>query len=402
MNGQTLVPEHFLAILGVLLFFGLILPRLLRPLHLPFATSLILVGAVLGPHGLGVVFPEETLFLFGLLGATFYMLLAGTEARALGIHLSEPTTFRMVVPTSLLPAATGVAIARAFGQEWAPSLFVGIVFLSSSIMVVFGVVGALHIGRTRTGRLLKRVAIIEDLTASVLAFLLFQTLDPHERFPLPILGGLLLSSVVILRMFLPEVVTFFFARFGERSGAQHEARIRLVIGLFLLVIFAYSALDVHPVIAAFLVGFALAEVPDMPALRERLETLGYGIFIPVFLFVVGLDTDLTVLTRLDSGDALALVILLGAVGSKVLGGLLGAVWAGVRGREIWIASFATTGKLVVPLTSTYAARELGIVDAELFSALVIVSVVSSIFAPVVASLVARGTPAEPESGGADD
>ena len=392
VGGGTGVPEHFLAVLGVLLFFGLLLPRLLKPLHLPFATSVILVGSLLGPYGVGLIQPDDSLALFGFLGGAFYMLLAGSEARGLGIKPRERATLRMVLVNSIVPAGTGVAIARWFGYDWRAALFLGTVFLSSSIMLVFGIVGAAGLGRTVAGRLLKRVAVVQDLTASLLAFLLFQTLDPN-RFPLPILAGLVFSSVVILRMFLPEIVEFFFARFEEKGGDEHEARLRLVIALFLLVTFAYSALDVHPVIAAFLVGFALAEVLTSPALQDRLETLGYGLFIPVFLFVVGLDTGLHVLTRFGPDDSLAFVVLIGAVGSKALSGYLGGRWAGLRSRDAWVAGVASTAKLAVPLTATYAAYDLAIIEAELFSAIVVLSVVTAVLAPLLVSALARSSSA---------
>jgi len=214
-------PAHFLALLGLVLFFGLLLPQLLRPLHLPFATSLILVGSVMGPHGLGYVEPDASLVLFGFLGATFQMLLAGTEARSLGVGPRDSAIYRLLLTNGALPAVVGIVIARSFGYDWTESSFVGIVFLSSSIMLNFGMVSALGSEYTRVGHLVKSLVVVEDLGASILAFLLFQTLQPHQRFPLPILAGLLLASVVLLRMFLPEVVAFFFRRFEER-GQQHR------------------------------------------------------------------------------------------------------------------------------------------------------------------------------------
>jgi Kef-type K+ transport system membrane component KefB len=381
-------PESFLAILGVLLFFGLLLPRLLKPLHLPLSTVLILVGALLGPNGTGFFQPDPGITLFGFLGATFHMLLAGTEAHSLDFRLRDPRTMRVLVPNALLPGMVGTGIGLSFGYGWQPSLFLGIVFLSSSIMLVFGMVSALRLGRSTTGRLIKRVSVIEDLAASILAFVLFQTLAPHPRFPLPILGGLLLSSVLILRMFLPELMAFAFEKLGEDEGTDPEARLRLVIALMLVVIFGYASFDVHPVIGAFLVGFALSTVPQAAALRNRLETLGYAFFIPIFFFVVGLDTDLTVLLGLGSGSAVALSILAGSVGSKLVGGLLGGLWAGLDRREAAFVGLASTVKLAVPLSATYAARELGILDAELFSAVVTTSVMTSIVAPLVLPLIA--------------
>ncbi|UCC24761.1 MAG: cation:proton antiporter [Gemmatimonadales bacterium] len=391
-------PTDFLAILGVLLFFGLLLPRVLRPLHLPLATSLILVGAVMGPHGLALVELDPGLALVGFLGATFHMLLAGTEARELGLRPTDPDTIRVLALNAVVPGLVGVAVARGFGYEWRPALFVGIVFLSSSIMLVFGVVRTLGLARARVGRLLKRVAVVEDVAASVLALALFQTLAPHPRYPFPILAGLLLSSVVLLRMFLPEVVGYLFTRFQDEDGLEPEARLRLVIAVMLLVIFAYSAFDVQPVVAAFLVGFALAGIPAVAPLRKRLETLGYAFFIPVFLFVVGLETDLAVLARFEPENLLAVAVLATAVGSKVVTGFLGCRWTGLPSRDAALFSVASTMKLAVPLSATYVASDLGLIDARLFSALVLLSVATSLLPPLLLPLVARIGAAQTDAG----
>ncbi len=386
-------PEHFLAILGVVLFFGLLLPQLLRPLHLPFATSLVLVGSILGPNGTGYVALDDSLILFGFLGAMFQMLLAGSEARTLGPILPNRDTAKLLVLNGILPASVGIAIARLFGYGWTASLFTGIVFLSSSLMFVFSMIESAGLKRSKAGRLVSRVAVVEDVGASILAFVLFQTIHPHHRFPLPILAGLLLSSVVILRMFLPEIVAFFFRRF-EEQGDMHESRLRFLVALFLLVIFGYSTLDVHPVISAFLVGFAVAEIPESTKLRARLETLAYGIFIPVFLFVVGLQIDLSVLWRLHPADALTSAILVGAIGSKLLGGFAGSRWAGLDNRDASAVAVSSTAKLAVPLSATYAAYDLNLLDQALYSAIVITAVATTLFAPLALFWLRRGAPQE--------
>jgi Kef-type K+ transport system membrane component KefB len=76
-------------------------------------------------------------------------------------------------------------------------------------------------------------------------------------------------------MAVKQVVASFFRRLDETEEDKHEGRLRLVVALLLLVVFGYSTLDVHPVFAAFLVGFALAEIPESAQLRDRLESLGF-------------------------------------------------------------------------------------------------------------------------------
>jgi Kef-type K+ transport system membrane component KefB len=57
-------------------------------------------------------------------------------------------------------------------------------------------------------------------------------------------------------------------------------------------------------------------------------------------------------------------------------------------------ALASTAKLAVPLSATYAAKDLGILDPELFSAIVIVSVATSMIVPLApAPLGRRSTPA---------
>ena len=176
-------------------------------------------------------------------------------------------------------------------------------------------------------------------------------------------------------------MAFFLRRFGDEADGKRSG-VRFIVALLLLVTFGFSTLDVHPVIGAFLVGFALAAVPEASQLRERLDTLGYGLFIPVFLFVVGIETDLRVLAQLRPSDAIALTILVGAVGSKLVGGFVGARWAGLLAREAAMVAISSTAKLAVPLSVTYAARDMGIVDSELFSAIVLVSVATSTLVPL--------------------
>ena len=56
--------EHNVLILFIILFLGLIVPHLFKKLKLPLVTSLILIGAVLGPNGLNYVKHNEVIVFF--------------------------------------------------------------------------------------------------------------------------------------------------------------------------------------------------------------------------------------------------------------------------------------------------------------------------------------------------
>ena len=277
-------------VLGVIFFFGLIIPQFFKRLHLSFATSLIVLGAVMGPFGIGYVEIDETMRIFGLLGATFIIELAGFETETLQIRQAGRPLLLQALVSGVLPFTTGLVIAKAFGYPWPVSIFAGILFLSSSILLVFSHIRSLKLEYTKLGDTIESIVAIQDLASAFLFFVVFKYLDPHHRFPLPILLGLLISSVIILRMFVPEIVRYFFKKF-ERAGDEYESKTRLLLALLFFIILICSMLDVEPIIAAFLVGFILSEIPETEAANEKIASLGYAFFIPIYFFIVGLEFD---------------------------------------------------------------------------------------------------------------
>jgi Kef-type K+ transport system membrane component KefB len=387
--GKNMVfSERTLLVLAVILFFGLIIPQFFRRFQFPFSTSLIIVGSIMGPYGLNYVTPDETMKIFGFLGATFLMLLAGFEAQTLPIRRLGKAIYRLSAWSAVLPFSAGVGIALLFDYSWQTALFIGTLFISSSILLVFSEVSYLQLKETRLGNTMESLATIQDLGSALLLFVLFKYFEPHSRFPLPILLGLLLSSVIILRMFLPEVVLFFFERF-ERTRDEYESKLRLVIALLFFVILIYAALDVEPIIAAFLVGFSLSEIPESASVKEKIRSFGYGFFIPIYLFIVGVEIDLGILLSLDFRNVLLMSLVAAALISKLLGGLLGARGAGFSRKEALLIGVVSTQKLTVVLSAAYVGLQLAIIDNALFTGVVIVVVLGALAGPLLSAFIRK-------------
>ena len=380
------VAEHSLAVLGVVLFVGLLVPELLVRFHIPFATSLIFVGAALGPHGLARIQVDETLTLFAFLGATFQMLLAGIEAGGLDLRPFERGNVVLFFGGGLLPALMGFGLAFAFELGWTGALLTASVFMSSSILMVFSISDQANFGRAGLGLRLKSGTVLWELSSAFLAFILLELVDPHPRFSLSILVGLVLSFVVFLRLFVPEIIQYVFSRFDAPARVESERRVRFTLALLLLVLFLFTGLDVPPVIAAFLVGFALASARDTEVIRDKLHLVGYALFIPVFLFVVGLEVDLSILLSPDVRTLAVAAFVVTAVVSKFGGNYLATSSLGFSARERTLFSLASTTRLTIPITTTYAALKAGIVPPEFLSATVIISILTSVLVPILIGL----------------
>jgi CPA2 family monovalent cation:H+ antiporter-2 len=391
------VAEHSLAVLGVVLFVGLFVPELLLRFRIPFTTSVILIGAVLGPYGLDQIRVDDTLTLFAFLGATFQMLLAGIEAGGLDLRPFERANLLPYLGGGVLPAVMGAGLAVAFGLGWPAALLTASVFMSSSILLVFSTTEHAALGRPELVLRLKSSTVLWELSSALLAFVLLKLVDPHPRFALPILVGLVVSFVAFLRLFVPEIVRYAFSRFQARRGMESERRVRFTLALLLLVLFLFTGLDVPPVVAAFLVGFALASAPDTKAIHDKLHLVGYALFIPVFLFVVGLEVDLTILLQPDVRTLAVAAFVVTAVFSKFGGSYLATGRLGYSGRERRVFGLASTAKLTIPITATYAALKAGIVPPAFLSGTVIVSILTSVLVPMVLGFTST-TPEEGRGG----
>lgn len=391
------VAEHSLAVLGVVLFVGLLVPELLARFRIPFATSLILVGAVLGPYGLDQIRVDDTLTLFAFLGATFQMLLAGIEAGGLDIRPVERANVIPYLGGGVLPAIMGAGLAMAFGLGWTGALLTASVFMSSSILLVFSMSAHSALGSPALVLRLKSATVLWEISSALLAFVLLKLVDPHPRFSLPILVGLVISFVIFLRLFVPEIVSYAFARFHARTGTESERRVRFTLALLLVVLFLFTGLDVPPVVAAFLVGFALASARDTDVIQEKLRVVGYALFIPVFLFVVGLEADLTIFLQPDVRTLAVAAFVVTAVFSKFAGSYLATGRLGFSARERGVFGLASTAKLTIPITTTYAALKAGIVPSAFLSGTVIVSILTSVMVPAMLGFVSSRAREAPDA-----
>lgn len=380
-----------LPLLGLVLFFGLFVPTLFKWFHLPFATSLIWTGFILGPQMLNWVSSNDSLRLLGFIGAHFLMLLAGFESSRYTQWILQKKGLHLLFFSGFLPALVGFSISHFFAYNWTTSFFVGTLFLTSSLLITFSTLEKTSNLSTHFVELIKPLVSYLDLFGSLMAFVIFKSIEPHHRFSLPILLGLLVTFVILLRLFLPDLIHYFLHKFS--SPSEPEAPLRLVISVLLMVLFIFSFLDVPSIIAAYLVGYSLSQVPKIDDIREKLKTIGHGFFIPIFLFLVGLDLDFSFLKSFSHPPAAFLVLVFGALLSKILFGYWGAQLVGLDQRPSWIYSLLTSTRLTVALSISYTAYQAKIIDEIIYSSFITITAISTFLLPPLVMWIHKGVKA---------
>jgi len=260
----------------------------------------ILLGIVIGPHVLGWVSIDTPIQVMSLLGLAFLLLLAGFEVdyerfrgRLLGV---TALGYAMSFGLALL---IGLAL-HAGGLVKSP-LLVGIVLSATSLGIVIPVLKDAGQISTPFGQLVAAGASIAEIATIILLSLFFSREAGGIGVKLLLLGlfGLFVLAVA--------VVVFGAEHSMRISGTlvrlqDTTAQIRIRGAFLLLAVFVVLAerLGLEAILGAFLAGAILKlldrdEMLTHPEFRQKLEAVGYGVFVPVFFVATGVQFDLSAL-----------------------------------------------------------------------------------------------------------
>lgn len=375
--------DNSLLVLLLILLLGLFIPELFKRFKLPFITSIILVGAVLGPYGLNYIQSNEIIEFFGFLGFTFLMLMAGLETKLEYIKKSVDRIELLVLLNGGIPFVVGLFMTRALGYSWTTSLIIGTIFISSSIAIIIPSLQSAGLFKKREGQMIAASVMIEDALSLVLLSVIFQSIRPESSLPLPVYLIVLFGVVYMLYKYLPKIAEIYLASNAKMEDMEHEDQLRFVIVLLMAVLLFFSLLGVHPILAAFVVGVLLNKVVFSEIIYSKLHTLGYGIFVPVFFFIVGMDLNLHAIIGFDYANlGLVALIVLGVI-AKFVSGFVAGRMVGFNSETSQIFGSVSITQLTTTLAATYTAASVGLIDEQLTSAIIFLSVITTILGPIL-------------------
>jgi Kef-type K+ transport system membrane component KefB len=393
---SVITPEGTLAILLVILTLGLLVPEIFRRFNIPFITIVILAGALIGPYGLNYIQPNEIISFFGFLGMTFLLLMAGLETKVEKVYKYRKKIAMMAFLNGLIPFLVGLTIARIFGYSWLASLLVGTIFISSAIAIIIPSLKSAKLFEKNVGQVMLTSILAVDVMGLIIFGIIFQSISTNPTLPFEFFIVLLFASIAALFFFTPTISKYLL-RTRAANETQHESQLRFVIVFAIGALVLFSWIGVHPILAAFLVGLSLSF--SLPKDRSRviegkLHTLGYGLFIPVFLFVIGMEMNLRILARFDITNLLMVSIVFGLIISKFASGYVAGRMVKFSHKHALSFGSATMIKLTTTLAISYAAFSAGIFDTVLVTSMIILTMVTTFLGPLAVNYINREPPRE--------
>jgi Kef-type K+ transport system membrane component KefB len=384
-----MVVENTLLILLFVLSIGLIVPELFKKFRIPLLTLIILAGAITGPHGLNYVQLDDTINFFGFLGMAFLMFMAGLETDITKLSKSKYKIAIMSLFNGLIPFLVGLTITRIFGYSWTISILVGIIFISSSVAVIISTLKNNKSITQDVAQLILSAVMITDIVSLVALGFIFQSTSKITSLPLSIYFVILILSIIALFYIVPPVSKKIMQKkLSENKG--YERQLRFIITILVAVIIYFSFLGAHPILASFLAGLSLSGAilyDKSKIIISKLHTIGYGLFIPIFFFVIGMEMDISIFKEFDIKNIMMISLIVGLISSKFISGYFAGRLVKLSKKNSMIFGSISITQLTTTLAVTYAASSIGLLDSVLVTSIVILSIITTIVGPSLISYI---------------
>ena len=366
---------------GLAMAVFLTAPLVLQRYRLPGIVGIIVVGAAIGPNGLGILERGETMVLLGQVGIVYLMFVAGLE-----INLSQFVRYtdRSVVfgvLSFLVPQAVGtvVGVTVLDLSVGAASLFAAI--FASHTLLAYPVVARLGIATVES----VTVTIGGTIVTDTLALLVLAVVVAAERgelgplFWLELSGGLALFFAGVW-LLVPRLGRWFF------RTVERESYVEFLFVMVVLFGCAYLAevAGVEYIVGAFLAGLALNRlVPESGTLMNRIEFVGNALFIPFFLLSVGMLVDVRVLAAGRETATITLLFLVLVGTTKYAAAWLTARYYGYDRAETMTMFGLSVGQAAAALAIVLIGYDAGLFGDAMLNAVVLMILAVSVVSPAV-------------------
>ncbi len=366
---------HMLLPLAGILLGAKAAAQISHRLGLPAVFGELLIGLALGPSLLGWLAPTETLRLLADIGVILLMFMAGLETDMVAMRQVGKAATLTAVGGVLLPLFGGMAVGMAFGLAWRHALFLGAVLTATSVSISAQTLRELGRLRSREGATILSAAVIDDVLG-VVVFALVMSLSGEGNLLLTI-GKMVLFFPIA--WFVGDRVVPVLVRW-ERHLHHREASLALLLGLVMIYAWAAEALgSVAAITGAYLLGVVVARHTDESHIvHSGTSAVGYAFFIPIFFINIGLQARAEGLIAAPLFTGVLIVL---AIFTKIVGGGAGAWLGGFKARSSVQVGVGMISRGEVALVIAGAGLAGGLLDANIFSVLIIVTLATTLVTP---------------------
>ncbi len=375
-----------ITVFGITLLVIFLIPLIFSKLKLPGIIGLILAGMLLGTSGLNILDKSASIELLGNVGLIYLMFLAGLELDAGSFMVNKSKNITFGILTFTIPFLFGFLICRyILGYGFLPSLLIASMF-STQTMIAFPIVSRLRLTKTLPVEISLGGTIITD-TLVLLVLVIITSLSVNAGInSFLLLIPKILVFVIFVILILPRITQWFLKNLMSNQLAQYV--------FVLATVFTVSAiarfLGIEPIIGAFLAGIILnKQIPPTALLMNRIEFIGNALFIPIFLFYVGMLIDLNAFVSGYESIKLSAILISFAIITKWLAAFITQKIFRLKTLDRQLIFGLSTAHAAATIAIILVGYELHIVDINTLNATIVVIFVSCVASAMVTEKAAK-------------
>jgi Kef-type K+ transport system membrane component KefB len=388
-----------LLIVAVVAFLAPLVLSLTPARRLPTSALEIVVGIVLGPSVLGWVKVDLPLAILSVFGLAFLLFLSGLE-----VDLERLRGRVLVFVGSGFLLSFGLALLVGYGlfvaRQVVSPLLVAIILVATALGIVVPVLEDAGESDSAFGQLVIAGATFAEFGSIILLSLFFSREASSITTKLVLFAGFVLLAVsfafVALRLTRSRRIAAVLLQLQDTTA---QIRVRAAFLLLVAFVALASLLGLETILGAFVAGVILRfvagdQMPTHPQFRQKLEAVGFGVFVPVFFVTSGIQFDLAALISSPSTLVRVPIFLVALLLVRGLPAFLYRPLVGTR-RAI-VAGFLQATSLTFIVAATQIGTELGLITKPTGAALIAAGLLSVLIFPLLAlTILRRAKPVSP-------
>lgn len=385
---------EFLSLVIVVLaaFLTPIIVNRLNINFLPVVVAEILMGIVIGNSFLNIVERDSILNILSTLGFIFLMFISGLEIDFKAFKKDKRARQGQNDDESSIPGHLNLAltvfafimiisILLAYVFKWLglvdDVLLMVIIISTISLGVVVPTLKEMNIMRTTIGQFILLVAVLADLVTMIL-LTVYGAINGQGGSTIWLIGILVVFTAISYILGVQFKRMSFLQKLMDGTT---QIGIRAVFALIILLVALAEGVGAENILGAFLAGVVVSLLNPDEEMVEKLDSFGYGFFIPIFFIMVGVDLNIPSLIKEPKLLIIIPILIVAFIISKLIPVMFIRRWFDMK--TTIASAFLLTSTLSLVIAAAKISERLNAISAETSGILILSAVITCVFVPII-------------------
>jgi Kef-type K+ transport system membrane component KefB len=278
--------------LSIIIALATLIGGVMRLLKQPLIMGYILTGVVVGPHFLNILKDIESGEIFSLMGISILLFIVGLS---LSPHvIREVGKISLITGTGQVMFTTflGFMIAKGFGYEFIPSLYIAISLAFSSTIIILKLLSDKKDLEKLYGKIAIGFLIVQDIIATLILIGISSFTSGQDILQSALLVLIKGISAAIVLSFISY---YLLPKLSDFFAKSQEYLFLFAVGWGFGLASVFKMMGFSAEIGALVAGVTLSMSPYAREISAKLKPLR-DFFLIMFFILLGVNMDITSLS----------------------------------------------------------------------------------------------------------